>query len=351
MTRYWWVFLLAAPLFAILLAGVKVYYSIQIWEYQGPEVVFEVRPGEGFSSINSRLANQDLISSAKLFYRYAQINNLTTKFKAGQYQITPGTNMIKMFDLLISGKAITVDVTIPEGKNLFEIAEIVSKTGACSKEDFIKKATDPTFVKSLGINAERIEGYLYPETYKLNPNTPAENLIKSMLSVFKNKTQGLNLDQNPIGLTPHQVIILASIVEKETGAKSERPKIAGVFINRLKKKMRLQSDPTTIYGIWEQYNGNLRKKDLLEYTPYNTYKIAGLPKGPISNPGRESIKAVLEPEVHKYLYFVSQNDGTHIFSETYSKHNEAVNTYQKNSRNRQGKSWRDLNKKSNEANP
>ncbi|GAB4010347.1 MAG: endolytic transglycosylase MltG [Bdellovibrio sp.] len=344
MTRYWWVFILAAPLFAILLAGVKVYYSIQLWTYSGPEVVFEIKSGEGFSSINSRLARQNLISSSKLFYRYAQINDLTTKFKAGQFKIPPGTNMIDMFDILINGRAITTDITIPEGKNLFEIAEILGSAGVTNKDDFIKLATDPSFVRSLGIEAERIEGYLYPETYRFNPNSPADSVIKGMLTVFKNKTADLNLSENALGLSPHQVIILASVVEKETGAKEERPRIAGVFINRLKKKMRLQSDPTTIYGIWEEYNGNLKKQHLLEYTPYNTYKVNGLPKGPISNPGIESIKAVLNPEEHKYLYFVSQNDGTHIFSETYQKHNEAVKKYQVDARNRRGKSWRDLNK-------
>lgn len=344
MTRYWWVFLLAAPLFAILLAGVKVYYSIQIWKYTGPEVVFEVRSGEGFSSINSRLAKQDLISSAKLFYRYAQINELTTKFKAGQFKIPSGTNMVSMFDILINGRAITTDITIPEGKNLFEIADLLSSNGVTDKENFIKLATDPDFIKSLGIDADRIEGYLYPETYRFNPNSPADAVIKSMLNVFKDKTKGLDFSLNPLGLSTHQVIILASVVEKETGAKFERPRIAGVFTNRLKKKMRLQSDPTTIYGIWEEYTGNLRKQHLLEYTPYNTYKVNGLPKGPISNPGIESIKAVIEPEDHKFLYFVSQNDGTHVFSETYQKHNEAVKKFQIDARNRKGKSWRDLNK-------
>src|SRR5690606_30167528 len=127
------------------------------------------------------------------------------------------------------------------------------------------------------------------------------------------------------------------------GAKWERPIIAGVFLNRLKKKMRLQSDPTTIYGIWHRYQGNIRKADLLEMTPYNTYKIPALPTGPISNPSLEAIQAVLNPEEHNYLYFVSKNDGTHVFSATYKDHNKAVDDFQRNSKARQGKSWRDLN--------
>jgi UPF0755 protein len=138
------------------------------------------------------------------------------------------------------------------------------------------------------------------------------------------------------------VIILASVVEKETGAKVERPMIAGVFTNRLKKNMRLQSDPTTVYGIWSRYKGNIRKADLLELTPYNTYKIPALPLGPISNPSLEAIQAVLNPETHSYLYFVSKNDGTHVFSKTYQDHEKAVEDFQRNSKARQGKSWRNL---------
>ena len=134
----------------------------------------------------------------------------------------------------------------------------------------------------------------------------------------------------------------ASIVEKETGAKFERPLIAGVFTNRLKKKMRLQSDPTTVYGMWDRYKGNIKKSDLLEYTPYNTYKIPALPLGPIANPSLEAIEAVLQPAHTNYLYFVSKNDGTHVFSETYKSHREAVDAYQKNAQARRGKSWRQL---------
>jgi len=136
-------------------------------------------------------------------------------------------------------------------------------------------------------------------------------------SISKKKTKNLSFQTAPLNLKKNEVITLASVVEKETGAAWERPKIAGVFLNRLKKRMRLQSDPTTIYGIYEGFNGNLRKRHLLEMTPYNTYKIPALPIGPIANPGTEAIKAVLRPDSHSYLYFVSKNDGTHVFSKTY----------------------------------
>ena len=163
---------------------------------------------------------------------------------------------------------------------------------------------------------------------------------RCVIKQFKQVTGALDLS-HPF-LSPHDVIILASIVEKETGAKWERPTIAGVYLNRLRKPMRLQADPTTIYGIWETYNGNLRRKHLLQKTAYNTYKMSGLPLGPIANPSLAAIKAVLNPKKHNFLYFVSKNDGTHVFTPTYKKHQQAVNYWQKNIRRRKGKSWRDL---------
>jgi UPF0755 protein len=161
-----------------------------------------------------------------------------------------------------------------------------------------------------------------------------------MIDLFHKKTESLDFT-HPF-LTKHQVIILASVVEKETGAKRERTSIAGVFTNRLKKRMRLESDPTTIYGIWNRYTGNIKKADLLEVTPYNTYKIPALPLGPISNPSLEAIQAVLKPDGHEYLFFVSKNDGTHEFTKNYQDHLEAVDNFQRNTKARQGKSWRDL---------
>lgn len=341
--KYWWVFILAAPLFAVAMASVMVYYMMAIWTYQGEPVVFEVNQGEGFSKINGKLHSQGLIANPKIFHRYAQINGLMTKFKAGRFEIKPNSNMLDVFDTLLHGQSLTDSVTIPEGKNLFEIASILKANNIIESEsEFIRLAKSEAFAKELGIPAERVEGYLYPETYKFTPNSPEEQVIKTMVDVFNKQTESLDFSNAPLGLSKHEVIILASVVEKETGASFERPMIAGVFLNRLKKRMRLQSDPTTIYGIYESFNGNLRKKHLLEKTPYNTYKIPALPKGPISNPGISSLKAVLDPKEHNFLYFVSQNDGTHIFSETYKKHRDAVERFQKNWRARKGKSWRDL---------
>ena len=334
------IFLIIAPLIGILFAGAKIYHDLSIWSYGGQDTEFQVYPGESFGSINFRLGRENLIKSTRLFHRYSQMKGIMTQFKTGKYIIKSESTMLDVIDTLISGKSITVAVTIPEGKNIFEIAKIVEKFGICNKESFIKFAKDAQFVRSLKIPASRVEGYLYPDTYRFTPDTPCNEVIKSMVSLFKRKISSINFSNSKLSI--HQIIILSSIVEKETGAAHERPMIAGVFLNRLEKNMRLQSDPTTIYGIYEHFNGNLRKKHLLEKTPYNTYKISGLPKGPICNPGTQAIDAVLNPTKHKFLYFVSQNDGTHVFSENYRKHLEAVNKWQKTSKNRKGKSWRDL---------
>ena len=326
----------------------QVYYSLSLWKYQGPKTTFEIKPGEGFASINGRLQRRQLIHSAQVFYRYNQWKGNLTRFKAGLYEIAPHSNMLQIIRTLMGKSSLNlhIKVTLPEGKNLFEIAHILQKKKIIkSKKEFIRLATDPHFIGQLNLPGKRVEGYLYPETYYFAPHSPPSQVIKTMVKLFKQKSSPLDFSRTPLNLNPHQVVILASIVEKETGASHERAVIAGVFINRLKKRMRLQSDPTTIYGIFERFKGNLKKKHLREKTPYNTYKISGLPVGPISNPGLASLKAVLNPAQHKYLYFVSQNDGTHIFSNTYRQHLRAVNKYQRNWRARRGKSWRDLHKK------
>ena len=337
-----WLYLLGILFLVLLAAGAKTYYSIKYWEYPGPDVIFDIRSGETFSSINARLKKQNLISDSKVFHRYSQINGLMRRFQAGSYEIPSRANMLDILDTFVKGNSITISVTIPEGKNMYEIGEILERKSIVSKKDFLRMAKSLSFTRSLDIPGNTLEGYLYPETYRFSPKSDAESVIKSMIGIFRKKTKDVDFSLAPLNLTRHEIIVLASIVEKETGAHQERATIAGVFTNRLRNKMRLQSDPTTIYGIFENFDGNLRKKDLREKTPYNTYKINGLPLGPISNPGIESIKAVLFPKKHDYLYFVSRNDGIHIFSKSYKEHLKAVNKYQKDRRMRKGKSWRDL---------
>lgn len=308
--------------------------------YTGPDITFTVRSGDTFGRINQKLFEQGLISDKRLFHYYAKYKNVLTKFRAGNFTIPTGSNMTQVLDTLVYGQPNLTSITIPEGKNMYEIAKLFEAAGITSEKDFLEAVQHPDLISQLAIQATSLEGYLFPETYRFAPETPAKSIVKSMIDLFNEKTKSIDFD-HPF-LNKHQVIILASVVEKETGAKFERPTIAGVFTNRLKKRMRLQSDPTTVYGIWSRYKGNIKKSDLLEMTPYNTYKIPALPQGPISNPSLEAIEAVLNPAQHDYLYFVSKNDGTHVFSKTYKEHDQAVQDFQKNAKAREGKSWRNL---------
>ncbi len=329
----------AIPILLTLFVGGYI-WSVHRHTYEGEDTIFEVRNGDTFGRINQRLFDQGLIPDKRMFHYYAKYKNILTKFQAGSFTITKGSSFTDVAKTLVYGQPNLTTITIPEGKNMFEIAKLVEQSGICSEKDFLEATKNPEFISELNIEAQNLEGYLYPETYRFAPKTSAKSVVKTMVELFKNKTNELTF-AHPF-LNKHQVIILASVVEKETGAKIERPLIAGVFTNRLKKRMRLQSDPTTVYGIWFRYTGNIKKSDLLEETPYNTYKIPALPVGPISNPSLEAIKAVLNPENHEFLYFVSKNDGTHVFSKSYEDHNRAVDDYQRRASARKGKSWRNL---------
>lgn len=339
MKKFLIIILVVIPLLVASFIGVKVAMVFN-QSYTGPDKTFIVRNGDTFGKINQRLFAEGLIPDKRMFHYYAKYKNSLTKFRAGSFTITKGSNLRQVLDTLVYGQPNLTSITIPEGKNMYEIARMFEASGITTEKAFLEAVQHPDLISKLSIQANSLEGYLYPETYRFAPDTSAKAVAKSMIDLFNERTK--DIEFNHPFLNKHQVIILASVVEKETGAKIERPMIAGVFTNRLKKRMRLQSDPTTVYGIWSRYKGNIRKADLLELTPYNTYKIPALPQGPISNPSLEAIRAVLAPERHDYLYFVSKNDGTHVFSKTYQDHEKAVEDYQRNARARQGKSWRDL---------
>lgn len=333
------ILMIVVPL--LVVGAVGGYVSILFTKtYTGPDKTFVVRSGDTFGRINQRLFEDGLISDKRLFHYYAKYKNVLTKFRAGDFTIPRGSNMSQVLDTLVYGQPNLKSITIPEGKNMYEIARMLEAQGITNEKDFLDAVQHPDLISKVEVKASTLEGYLFPETYRFAPNTPAKQVAKSMIDLFIERTK--SLDFNHPFLNRHQIIVLASVVEKETGAKFERPMIAGVFTNRLKKRMRLQSDPTTVYGIWGRYKGNIRKADLLEITPYNTYKIPALPAGPISNPSIEAIQAVLNPEKHDFLFFVSKNDGTHVFSKTYKDHEKAVDDFQRNARAREGKSWRQL---------
>jgi len=205
----------------------------------------------------------------------------------------------------------------------------LAEKGFVDKEEFLRLTKDGDFIRSLGIEAPTMEGYLFPDTYHVSKGMREREIITLMtqrfIEVFNEEKEKAHSAE---GFTDYEILILASIIEKETGATQERPFISAVFTNRLKKEMKLDSDPTVIYGIWDRFDGNLTERDLSNWTPYNTYMIPGLPPGPICNPGRESLAAAITPADEDYLFFVSKNDGTSYFSSTLSEHNRAVYEYQ-----------------------
>lgn len=310
--------------------------------------VFEVRPGESFKTISSRLEEEGLVSNARYLQLYARFINIGSKVRVGEYAVPKNSRPHEVVSIITSGKSIEYPIAVPEGYNIFEIADIVQKKGVATREEFIALVRDKAFIRELlGEDLPSLEGYLFPETYNITKFTGVRGLVKMMVARFKEnyeKVRVMGGNQMP----RKNLITLASIIEKETGAPEERPLISSVFHNRMRINMKLQTDPTVIYGIWEQsgvWNRNISRQDLLTPNRYNTYTIPGLPYGAIANPGFEAMKAAAFPATSEYLFFVSKNDGTHVFSKDLASHVKGVRDYQLNSKAREGKSWRDLQKR------
>jgi UPF0755 protein len=290
--------------------------------------VVVVAEGEPPAQVAEDLHRRGVISSRRLFMLWVKALGLGKKIKAGEYSLGPGDSPAAILGKLTKGLILLHPVTIPEGFTRTQIAHLLSEKGLVEREKFLSLTQDPDVLKRYGIPGINLEGYLFPDTYHFGKGISVQTIVDAMVKRFVQLTAPLEKRAEESGMEMKVVVILASIVEKETGLGEERPLIASVFLNRLKKGMRLESDPTVIYGI-EEFDGNLRKKDLTQETPYNTYVIQGLTPGPISNPGLDSMKAVLFPAKTDYLYFVSKNDGSHQFSKTLAEHNRAVSMYQK----------------------
>lgn len=341
---------------AVLFVGLGFFFRTALQPYQPQNTAretIEVRKGQTPASVSRQLMDMQIIRSAAIFRYYGKFRGDWEKIKAGEYELSPSMTPTQIFEILQSGISAARPFLVREGENIYEIAALIEAKGFGPRDPFLKLARDPAFIGTLPIDPapKTLEGYLFPDTYMFPRKTTQEEILKAMVKRFKT-IWGPNQEQRAreLGMSRDQLITLASIVEKETGAPAERAVIAGVFHNRLKKKMKLQSDPTSIYGIWSRYKGNIHKSDLSDNNPYNTYSVPGLPVGPISNPGAEAIQATLNPALHNYLYFVSKNDGTHVFTSTYEDHNKAVARFQLDRKAREGKSWRDL-KKVNESTP
>lgn len=344
-------FIALCTIVIIIFAGAQAFLYSYLNRSVGIESaqMIEVKKGQGLGSVALTLERAGIIESARVFTKVGQLKGLGLNIKYGEYQIEPKDTYREVFDKIASGDSFKYEVTFVEGDHYYKYARQIEEKGLAKQAEFVSLVRDKTFIQSLiGIDAKTLEGYLFPETYHFAKNDGARTIIKTMVKNFLKETEDLNFEK--LGMTRHQVVTLASIIEKETGAAHERTLISSVFHNRLKKRMRLQTDPTILYGIMDQTGvetNNIRKKDILAPTPYNTYTIRGLPPGPISNPGLASIKAALNPKNTDYLYFVSQNDGTHVFTTNYKSHLKAVQKFQMNPAMRRGRSWRDLNKKRN----
>ena len=221
----------------------------------------------------------------------------------------------ELLSKLVKGEVYQHSVTIPEGYNVVQIADILDQKDLANKHDILRLNQDAAFIASLNIQASTLEGYLFPDTYRFARYTPPEFIVQSFVSRFHEMvTPELHAQAKSMGMTLQEVLTLASVIEKETGLATERSLVSGVFHNRLQRNIPLQSDPTVIYAL-KYFDGNIRKADLSVNSPYNTYKVRGLPPGPIANPGLASIQAALYPTPSDFVYFVSRNDGSHISSQ------------------------------------
>lgn len=291
-------------------------------------VTFVVRSGQGMSEIARLLAADDIIRQPLVFRLFARANGLDKRIKAGEYRLSATMSPSDVLDKLVKGKVVLYRLTIPEGYTMDQIADLVEDSGVASRDAFLEALKDQQLKTQLHIEVESFEGYLFPDTYFFPKNTTARAIISALVSRFQAIfTAEYRERAHAIGFSIHEMVTLAAIIEKETGVPEERPIISSVFHNRLERNMRLESDPTVIYGI-ENFDGNITRKHLAEATPYNTYRIKGLPPGPIANPGEAAIDAALYPADTNYLYFVSRKDRTHQFSSNIQDHNRAVAKYQ-----------------------
>ena len=314
---------------ALLLAG-RVY--LEIWSRQplSLQAVEEISvpPGSSLYQLSHQLEQSGMIDSARLFRLYGRFHTGKGQIKAGDYALVPGMTAADLYQKLDRGDVLQYSVTLVDGQTFASFRETLRKT---PKVVFtLDKQDIGDLLKSWGSEQSHPEGQFFPDTYTYqNGDTDASILQRAFQRMQQQlgsawETRSENLPYR----TPYEALIMASIVEKETGVPEERGQIAGVFVNRLRLNMRLQTDPTVIYGMGERYNGNIRKDDLNEFTPYNTYRIDGLPPTPIANPGKAAIDAALHPAPTDALYFVAKGDGSHQFSVTLEDHEAAVRQYQ-----------------------
>jgi len=299
----------------------------------GEEVIVTIPKGASLSQVGTILQEKGVISSRLLFKLVAMIRGEQRSIKAGDYALKTGSDAGDVLDQLISGKTFMISFTVPEGYDMYQVADLFQQAGIMSREDFLTAAQDPIFLKELRVEATSLEGFVFPDTYFMRPSEKGDGklIIRKMVQRFH---EIYDKHARPIaeknGWTTLQAVTMASLIEKEARA-SEHRLVSAVFHNRLRNNMRLQSDPTAIYGI-KPMGSKITREDLNRKQPYNTYQNAGLPPGPIASPGKESLIAAVDPADVDYLYFVAKNDGSHQFSSSLQEHNRWVNLYQRQPR-------------------
>jgi len=331
MKRLAWLFL-CVLLAAGAAAGVLYLRVNQPYRgYQAPEQFVDIPQGSGSRVIGEHLAAGGVVRDATTFRTALWMSGKGRHLQAGEYRFDRPMTPFEVIDKIARGDVFVIPITFREGLTIAEMAAIFASHGFGTADDFSKAAGDATAIHDIDPNTRTLEGYLFPETYALSRHSDADHLVRLMvarfLHVWTPEMQGAADAQH---LSPRQAVTLASIVEKETGKPDERPVVAAVYVNRLRIGMALQCDPTVIFALERagRYTGNLRREDLAFDSPYNTYKYPGLPPGPIASPGRASIEAAVHPADVEFLYFVSRNDGSHVFARTLDEHNRNVQQYQ-----------------------
>lgn len=314
-----------------LLIAVAVLYFLWNEISPSPEgeiLIVKIPTGASLQQASQILKKEEIIRSRLLFRLFTEFYGISHEIKAGEYRFQKRMPYGKVLKKLVEGSVVQYPVTIPEGYTIEEIARVLEAKEICSAEAFHKATQDSELLASLRVEAPTAEGFLFPETYRFAKGTSASKIVETMVHKFWDIYDREFMEKTmEIEWTPLQVVTLASIIEKESTLNEERAVISAVFHNRLRKNMLLQSDPTVLYGLGI-YSGAPTKKQLETKTPYNTYRIKGLPIGPIGNPGEASIKAALHPANVPYLYFVSRNDGSHAFSTTLREHIHYALRYQ-----------------------
>ena len=301
--------------------------------YEGKERLVTVAPGSGAGQVLDKLEREGVIPNAKLARIYLTLKG-NPKLQAGQYLFKGSLSTPQVLRMVSTGQTVSRSATIIEGLTLEEIADQLSRSGFGRREVFLDLMRSPKLIADFDPDAPDLEGYLFPETYSFASGTSEKEIVETLVKTFRRRferTVRPRMAQGAPGRTVRQVVTLASIVEKEAKAPVDRPLIAAVYRNRLDRRIGLAADPTVIYALKRlgRWTGNIRKEDLRMESPYNTYRYAGLPPGPICSPGLASLEAAAAPANVPYLYFVSRNDGTHVFAETLAEHNRNVEIWQR----------------------